>query len=138
MSPHNDAHTPDADVSVEASPSSAEKRPGSSEHGSSEHGSSEHGSSEHGSSEHGSSEHGSSRLTYVAFFISVTVAIPWYWHLLAPATALKPVAGLPRWTVVSILGSLAVSVATWRLYQKTWDAEISEAESATKEEGKAG
>jgi hypothetical protein len=58
--------------------------------------------------------------------VATIIAIPWYWHLLDEKTAGRVVYGLPLWALVSILGSFAVSVFTWLLYQRMWPAEIFE------------
>ena len=65
-------------------------------------------------------------LPLVGLAVSTMVAVPWYWHLLGTEISGRVVYGLPRWALVSILGSFAVSCFTWRLYQNIWPAEAIE------------
>ena len=58
----------------------------------------------------------------VTYLILFAIAIPWYWQWFGSA-AIQPVFGLPRWVLVSILGSVGISVLTAWLIYKHWPEE---------------
>ncbi|MBL68256.1 MAG: hypothetical protein CMO74_07375 [Verrucomicrobiales bacterium] len=61
----------------------------------------------------------------VTYLILFAIAIPWYWQWFG-AAATQPVLGLPRWVLVSILGSVGISLLTAWLILKHWPEDADE------------
>ncbi|HCU86759.1 MAG TPA: hypothetical protein DGP39_04465 [Verrucomicrobiales bacterium] len=58
----------------------------------------------------------------VTYLLLFAIAIPWYWSAFGEA-ATQPLLGLPRWVMVSILGSAGISVLTSWIILKHWPEE---------------